>query len=170
MNRDRNVTWKVFAVPLVLLLCTATLGVAGKKHDTAKVSISNVRALVSNMQLQIGELERLIDESSAPAEPRPANSYGAERNGRLTDLRHKARLLENEMSRLQQKLQEKGATDVMKISRSLYQETRSLRATIERFPRTPQASVDNVLVAELMKEVAKLDEQTRNMVESYGKS
>ena len=171
MIRDRKVSGKVFTVFLALLFCAATVGVAGKKHDTAKVVVSNVRALVVNMQLQVGALKRLIDESSPSVEPANVGpgAYATERNGRLTDLRYKARLLESETSRLQLELQTKGAPDVMKLSRALYQETRTLRATIERFPRSPETAVDNVLVTELLKEVARLDEQTRKMLASYQK-
>ncbi|MDX1387749.1 MAG: hypothetical protein R3344_01060 [Acidobacteriota bacterium] len=170
MVRDRKLIRKALVVSVLLLLFAATAGVAGKKHDTAKIAISNVRALVVNLRVQVDALERLIEESASSAETtdaEAADGYAVERNGRLTDLRVKARLLENEANQLQQELREKDAADVLKLSRAVYQETRTLRATIERFPRTPEMSVDDVLVSELMEDVARLDEQTKNMAASY---
>jgi hypothetical protein len=169
----------VFGLTVALATVTVAGKTGGKKHDTAAASMQNIRALVLDMQTQVGALGRLTDDPSAysgeaaatavGAEPR-AKTYASERNGRLNDLRHKARLLETVTNRLRQQLEGRADAEVLKISRVIYQESKSLQATIERFPREPEATVDDVLVTRLEAAVQKLNEQARTIVIAYGKT
>jgi hypothetical protein len=159
----------------VALATTAVAGkTGGKKHDRAVASMQNIRALVLDMQMQVGVLDRLTDDPStypgkAAAEPRE-KTYATERNGRLNDLRQKARLLETASNQLRQQLAGQASAEVLKISRALYQGSKSLQATIERFPREPKATVDNVLVSQLDSDMGTLDEQTRMIVVAFDKT
>jgi hypothetical protein len=166
---------------LGLTVAAVTMAVAGKtggkKHDRAVASMQNIRALVLDMQTQVGVLDRLTDDPSTysgnaaaiGAEPRE-KTYATERNGRLNDLRQKARLLETASNQLRQQLEGQASAEVLKISRALYQGSKSLQATIERFPREPKATVDNVLVSQLDNDMGTLDEQTRMIVVTFGKT
>ena len=182
MGRER-VRWSRIALALGLAATVVTVAVAGKtggkRRDTAMASMQNLRALVLDMRAQVGALGRLTDDPSSysgkaaatavGAEP-TAKNYASERNGRLNDLRQKARLLETVTNRLWQQLDGKADAEVLKVSRALYQESKTLQATIERFPREPEAAVDNVLITRLEDAIGKLDEQARTIVIAYDRT
>jgi hypothetical protein len=161
----------------MVVVNTAVVGKsAGKKADTARASMQNVRALVLNMQAQAGALRRLTDEPATPPGKAASTAVGVEagvtnyasqRNGRLNDLRQKARLLETETDQLRQQLEGRGTAEVLQISRALYQESRSLQSAIERFPREPEAGVDRVLVARLSDALGKVEKQARSILVAY---
>ena len=181
MGRELGRLSKI-ALVLALAATIATVALAGKtggkKHDAAEASIQNIRALVLDMQMQVGALGRLTGDPSSysgkaaatavGAEP-VVKTYSSERNGRLTDLRQKARLLETVTNQLRQQIEGRAGAEVLKISRALYQESKSLQATIERFPREPEAAVDHALVMRLGDVMGNLDEQTRTIAATYGK-
>lgn len=180
MGRELGRFGKI-GLALGLTAVIATVAFAGKtsgKKTAAMVSMRNLRALVLDMRAQVGALGRLTDDPSSHsgkvaamavgAEP-TAKTYASERNGRLNDLRQKARLLETVTDQLRQQLEGRADAEVLKVSRDLYRESKALQATIERFPREPKAAVDNVLVARLEDTVGKLDDQARSIVVAYDK-
>jgi hypothetical protein len=103
------------------LAVTVALAGRGKKLDSTHVAIENVRALVLDLRLQVGALGQLADNASGAEAESPETAYAFLRNGRLNDLRQKARLLETETSQLQRLLEGRTDAEVLKLSRELYQ-------------------------------------------------